>query len=139
MFIRDLFDVCKNTNKNKKILLLTNASNGTLKDKTYMLRGHYIVDNIWCSEFCKLENKLNISNIVDSESFIDELERECLDFPTDWGNLYQSPMENLCDVELRFYCDMVYGYDNGENYYVGKEIKEDENYIYIILEKKINV
>ena len=135
LIIQDLYDVCKKGKKSKKIFLVV-----TMKDnKTFkvpMVRGHYIVDSIWCSQVYKETD--NVTNIIgiSNDDFINEMEQECMDYPNDWGDLYISPMEDLCGIELGFYYDIVNGYDNGLTHFEGIEIKEDEENIYVYIQEK---
>ena len=135
LIIQDLYDVCKKEEKSKKIFLVVKMKDNKMF-KVPMVRGHYIVDSIWCSQVYKETD--NVTNIIgiSNDDFISEMEQECMDYPNDWGDLYISPIDDLCSIELGFYYDIVNGYDNGLTHFEGTEIKEDEENIYIYIKEK---
>ena len=135
LIIQDLYDVCKKGKKSKKIFLVVKMKDNKMF-KVPMVRGHYIVDSIWCSQVYKETD--NVTNIIgiSNDDFINEMEQECMDYPNDWGDLYISPIDDLCGIELGFYYDIVNGYDNGLTHFEGTEIKEDEENIYVYIQEK---
>lgn len=135
LIIQDLYDICKNVEKSKKIFLMIKAKNN-MEFKVPMIRGHYIVDNVWCSQVCETIEDITNANAINSDDFIEELEQECIDYPNDWGNLYISPMEDLCGAKLDFYYDIINGYDDSLTHFEGIEIKEDEENIYVYIQEK---
>lgn len=74
--------------------------------KIPMVSGHYIEDSIWYSLACKTVGDLKGSTPINNVDFIFEMERECLNNTDEWGDLYESPMEQLGNCELRFCRDM---------------------------------
>lgn len=134
LIIQDLFDFCQKVEKSKKIFLIIKTKEDT-EIRIPMVKGHYIVDNIWCSQVCKTIEDIKNASAIDSDSFIEELEQECLNYPNDWGTLYTSPMEDICGLRLDFYYDIVNGYDKGLTHFEGTEIKEDEENIYIYIKE----
>lgn len=135
LIIQDLYDVCKKGKKSKKIFLVVKMKDNKMF-KVPMVGGHYIIDSIWCSQVCETIEDITNANAINSDDFIEELEQECIDYPSDWGNLYISPMEDLCSIELSFYYDIVDGYYCGLTNFEGIEIKEDEENIYIYIKEK---
>lgn len=124
--LKDLFDMCKNTTKVKKIMLKVLDSNGKIK-VIPMCNGHYIISNTWYTE---IDEKSKYP--LDSNKFIDEMETECTLYPDDWGSLYVSPMEELGNCELKF-TNNLFDVEEGEENYEITKIYEDENNIYICL------
>lgn len=135
----DLYKVCKNCKEEKKIMLKINKNN-TMEFLIPMVQGHYIEDSIWYSEVLnKLEDKETNFVGITNYGFIDELERECLDYKECWvDSLYNSPMDNLCGCELKFANDIFDVLNDNKNIYEILSIKETENYIIIELKDNKN-
>ena len=135
VILDDLLRICQDTIGNKEIYLLIQYKRGNNNPiKIPMIRGHYIVDNTWFSTVCKNIKDIASEKAITNIDFIDELERECLDYRDDWGDLYTAPMEDLCACQLRF------NYDIGENFnediFDIQKITYDKDGIYIHLFEK---
>lgn len=100
--------------------------------KIPMVSGHYIESGIWYSSVCKTVGDLKGVTPINSQDFIFEMERECLDNPDNWGDLYDSPMEQLGNRELIFCRNMENKEETSLN---PTEIEETDNEIIIKLEK----
>ena len=137
-FLDDFLKTCKRGNNTKNIMLLVDFK---IKDednhkqiKIPMISGHYIIDNVWFSQVCKTIGGLKNITSITNDDFIYEMEQECLEYPNDWGDLYNAPMEALGNCELRFNYDITKGFD--EDIFEIQKITEDEENIYIHLIEK---
>lgn len=138
VFLDDFLRTCKRGNSTKNIMLLVDFK---VKDKDNhkqikipMISGHYIIDNVWFSQVCKTVGELKNETPITNDDFIDEMEKECLEYPNNWGDLYNAPMEDLGNCELRFNYDIGKGFD--EDIFEIQKITEDEENIYIHLIEK---
>lgn len=100
--------------------------------KIPMVSGHYIEDCIWYSFVCKTVGDLMGATPVNNVDFIFEMERECINNSDEWGVLYESPMEQLGNCELRFCRNME---NKKETTLEITKIEETDNEIIIKLEK----
>lgn len=107
VLLGELLEICKNWGVANIMLEVPFIVDGEERIfKIPMVSGHYIEDSIWYSLACKTVGDLKGSTPTNSQDFIFEMERECLDNPDNWGDLYDSPMEQLGNCELRFCRDM---------------------------------
>lgn len=97
--------------------------------KIPMVEGHYIADNIWYSKLCRTLGDLKSSTPINNVNFVYEMERECLN-DNCWGDLYESPMEQLGNCELRF-CNNFVGATDTEFETVG--FKETDTEIIVVV------
>ena len=126
--LEELLYICKDDTETKKIMLKVLCENGEIKEFP-MCSGHYIIDGIWYAEVNE-----NGQYPLDNDSFIGEMETECLNYPNDWGDLYTAPMEHLQSCELRFTNDLC-NIEEGEDKYEITRIKNEDK-IYVCLRER---
>lgn len=107
ILLGELLEMCNKKNTRDIVLEYSYMKEGKKESyKIPMISGHYIEDNIWYSSVCKTVGDLMGATPVNNVDFIFEMERECLSNEDEWGDLYESPMEQLGNCELRFCRDM---------------------------------
>lgn len=94
--VRDLLDLCKNSNFDEYIYLIIQGENE--KYKIPMNYNYYVADNTFFFEVV-FSNK----DKFDNNGFIDLLEKECENDYECWGgDIYYAPMDKVADCELKF-------------------------------------
>ena len=133
VFLGELLEIC-NKGMRKNILLEVPfvVDGEERKFKIPMVSGHYIENSIWYSFVCKTVGDLKGATPINSADFVFEMEQECLNNENEWGDLYESPMEQLGNCELRFCNDLQNAI---ETTFDIKKIEETDNEIIIRLEK----
>ncbi len=137
MRVDDLIHQCKNCKNTKDIILQIQYLNRTKTDirKVYMNGQYYIADGIIYFEVAK-NLKESEKEKINNQDFIDIIEKECINNPKDWGNLYRSPMDMIEDLEIKFINNFA-EYES-EDYSIS-HYDIQENNILIVLKQEIGI